>query len=326
MDICGGACSGNATQSRQRCNTVAAGPWNCSRPGAKEVVDCLRENRPVQGSYKPFSGELTEVEGMLFKGTKVVVPRALRKKILERIHEGHLGINKCRARARQTSPATKPANDIAALIRRCHICQKFAYQQSQEPLMMQETPSLPWRSIGVDLVEYAGKTYITAYGAFSNYPEVERLREATAEAVIKALCTMFARHGIPLELCSDNGPQFTSKQFQAFAEKCDFKHITSSLHFPRSNGLAEKGAQELKRILKKTSEANEDFWLGLLSYRSAPLDDCRSPSELLMGCRIMSRLPDFSPHIPVAPTKRQQACDSGVPLRPLQEGDLVRIR
>ncbi|XP_049514050.1 uncharacterized protein LOC125941140 [Dermacentor silvarum] len=68
----------------------------------------------------------------------------------------------------------------------------------------------------------------------------------------------------------------------------------SSSRFPRSNGLAEKGVQVVKRLLGKTETKKEDFYLGIHNYRVRPLEDGRSPSELLMGRSLRTLLPDFS--------------------------------
>lgn len=153
---------------------------------------------------------------------------------------------------------------------------------------------------------------------YADFPEVEHLTHTTTDAVVNALSAIFARHGLPMEVCSDNGPQFSSSDFKAFALKYDFRHITSSPHFPCSNGLAEKGVQIVKRIMKKSEHAQEDYWLGLLNYRSSPLeDDGRSPGELLMGRRIRSRLPDFTGPAPKAVHKKQQSSRGRRPLQPL---------
>lgn len=123
----------------------------------------------------------------------------------------------------------------------------------------------------------------------------------------------------------DGGPQFSSKEFKDFAARYDFRHTVSSPVFPRSNGLAEKGVQVVKRLLRKTKCAKEDFWLGLLNYRAAPLEDGRSPAELLMGLELRTLLPDFtaSPASPVR--KHVQNETKGRQLAPLQQGDIVRI-
>lgn len=80
---------------------------------------------------------------------------------------------------------------------------------------------------------------------------MEKLTDTSARNVIDKLGAIFARYGIPVEVCSDNGPQFSSRDFAAFAKQHEFKHITSSSEFPRYDGLAEKGVQIIKRLLKK---------------------------------------------------------------------------
>ncbi|CAN7975510.1 unnamed protein product, partial [Ixodes persulcatus] len=101
------------------------------------------------------------------------------------------------------------------------------------------------------------------------------------------------------------------------------KHTTSSPQFPRSNGLAKKGVQRAKRILKKTTEG-EDFWLGVLNYRTTPLEDGRTPGELLMGPRLQTPVPDFS-RTPGAQVRKHRQNDSGHCLHALRPGDIIRV-
>ena len=73
-----------------------------------------------------------------------------------------------------------------------------------------------------------------------------------------------------------------------FASTYGFVHTTSSPHYPRSNGLAERTVKTIKNLMKKSADLN----LLLLNYRSTPLHWCNlSPSELLMGRRIRTALP-----------------------------------
>lgn len=116
---------------------------------------------------------------------------------------------------------------------------------------MRETPAFPWQRVGVDLFQYGGKSYLSVYDALSNFPEVEELLDTSAEMVVSKLKAIFARNGIPAQVCSDNEPQFSSREFSRFAAQYDFEHVISSPGFPRSNGLAEKGVQVIKKILKK---------------------------------------------------------------------------
>jgi len=67
---------------------------------------------------------------------------------------------------------------------------------------------------------------------FTNYPEIELLKNTTSSTVIGKLKSIFSRHGIPQVLISDNGPQFTSQDFKDFSTKWRFEHDKSSPYFP----------------------------------------------------------------------------------------------
>uniref|UniRef100_A0A8C5EM65 Integrase catalytic domain-containing protein n=1 Tax=Gouania willdenowi TaxID=441366 RepID=A0A8C5EM65_GOUWI len=102
--------------------------------------------------------------------------------------------------------------------------------------------------------------------------------------------SIFARHGIPQIVHSDNGPCYSCKEFKDFAEEYNFRHMTSSPLFPQSNGKAEKGVHIVKQILKKAQDSGSDPYLALLSYRALPLEHGKSPAELLMGRRLCTTL------------------------------------
>ncbi|XP_075738735.1 uncharacterized protein LOC142784003 [Rhipicephalus microplus] len=73
------------------------------------------------------------------------------------------------------------------------------------------------------------------------------------------------------------------------------------------------------------ANSGDDFWLGLLAYRSTPLEDGRSPGELLQGRRLRANLPDFST-VTATDVKKHSQAQGGRPLPPLQNGDVVRLR
>lgn len=296
-------------------------------PELQQVIKNLQATEPIKGVWKKHTNELSVVEGVLMKGTKVVIPSELRKEMLSRLHRGHLGMAKCISRARTLMYWPRMAADIRQMVEQCETCQIHAYKQPAEPLLLRDTPNQPWYRVGADLCEYAGKHYLVVYDAYSNYPEVEELHGTTTSEVINKLSRVFARYGIPHELCTDGGPQFTAKEFKNFAVMFDFEHIISSPYYPKSNGLAEKGVQIIKRLLKKAG-SKEEFWLGLLNYRAAPLEDGVSPSQYLMGRNSRTPLPDLcldSPRQLSNPRKHKQNMNTGQHLPPLHHGDTVRI-
>ena len=69
-------------------------------------------------------------------------------------------------------------------------------------------------------------------------------------------------------------------------------HITSSPHYPQSNGLAEKYVQIVKNLFFKAHEEGTDYQKALMIYRNTPLDDnLTSPMQILQGRTARSDLP-----------------------------------
>ncbi|XP_014675601.1 PREDICTED: endogenous retrovirus group K member 6 Pol protein-like [Priapulus caudatus] len=99
------------------------------------------------------------------------------------------------------------------------------------------------------------------------------------------------KHGVPEEVFGDNGPCYDSAEFKQFSEDWGFRHTTSSPRYPKSNGLAERTVQTVKNIIRKSKESGEDPQLGLLAYRSTPMENGYSPAQMLMGRRIRTNLP-----------------------------------
>lgn len=93
---------------------------------------------------------------------------------------------------------------------------------------------------------------------------------------------------------SDNGPPFSSKEFSIFCENWGVEHLTSSPHLPRSNGLAERTVQTVKKMLYKCQDDSTDCYTALLQYRTTRKEDIPSPSELLMGRVLRTKLPCLS--------------------------------
>ena len=153
------------------------------------------------------------------------------------------------------------SNEIKDLVSNCTTCLKYQSAQPREPLIPYEVPELPWQRIAADLFQLGKDHYLLVIDYFSKYVELARLEDSTSShEVIVHLKSIMARHGIPEELVSDNGPQFTSNRFAAFAKQWEFSHNTSSPKFPSSNGQAERAIQTVKNVLRKAQESKKDAY------------------------------------------------------------------
>lgn len=234
-----------------------------------------------------FSGELSEVHGLLVRGNRIVIPKAMREEMLSRIHDGHLGVSKCRERAKSSIWWPSLSSEIREVVSRCDHCQRKRPAQPSEPLNPTALPERPFQMVGADLCDYKGHNYLVLVDYFSRYLEVAHMPNTTSETVVCKLKNIFARFGIPELLVTDNGPQFVSDRFHKFAKVWGFKHTTSSPHFPQSNGESERAVQEAKKALSQ-----DDPFLALLIYRSTPVSPTgASPAELALGRRLRTTLP-----------------------------------
>ena len=113
----------------------------------------------------------------------------------------------------------------------------------------------------------------------------------TSAAVISKMKSLFAEQGVPQRVVSDNGGHFSSDAFKKFTDQWCFDHVTSSPHYPQSNGHIERHIQTVKRMLKKIGPRS-DIQMALLVLRATPIDShLPSPAELLYGRRVVSNLP-----------------------------------
>ena len=123
---------------------------------------------------------------------------------------------------------------------------------------------------------------------------------------IEVLRSMFVQHGLPEQLVSDNGPQFTSTEFAEFLKGNQIKHIMSAPYHPASNGLAERFVQTMKRTLKASMKQgksiNHHLAEFLFEYRATPHGTTNvSPSELFLKRNLRTRfnlmIPNTKGHV-----------------------------
>ena len=236
--------------------------------------------------YYPMRAEIAIEDELLLRGSRIVIPASMRLEILDKIHTGHQGIKKCRERACQSVWWPGLSRQLEELVKNCPECVK-AQKQRAQPLITSSFPDLPWQKVATDLFEWKREHYLLIVDYYSRFIEIALLKRTSAEEVIRHTKSIFARHGIPEVVVSDNGPQYSAEVYKTFAKEYQFTHVTSSPYHPQSNGEAERAVGTIKRLLSK----GKDPYLAILSYRSTPLQNGFSPSELLMNRKLRTTVP-----------------------------------
>ena len=161
------------------------------------------------------------------------------------------------------------------------------------------------------------------------------MERQTASCVILHMKSMFARHGIPGRLESDN-MSFASREFNDFANEWGIKLMTSSLMYPQSNGQSERAVQTLKNMLKKSNTEGRDPYLALLAYCNTGVAGMSySPAQMLMSRSLNTKVPplpsflqpkevDARPQLEQRQQRHKAVFDRRA--HELHPGEVVRVR
>ena len=188
-----------------------------SRPGSEEKIQLIekttREDQELQEvtklvlngwpkcqtqvpenvrSFFPYCGELSYVDGKLIYRDQIVIPASMREEILQRIHDGHLGVTKCLERANSSVWWPGISKDIKERVSRCDFCQVNRPSQRREPLKPTPLPERPWQKVAVEALELDGKKYIVVVDYYSRYLEIAYVSDLTCRMVIAKLKNIFS--------------------------------------------------------------------------------------------------------------------------------------
>lgn len=239
---------------------------------------------------------------------RLVVPLQCRSMIMHLAHSmpwaGHLGRNKTYLRIASRFYWPSMYTDVHTFCRTCSICQKTCHVRKTDRAYLQPLPIIatPFRRIAMDIVgplvrSGRGHQYILVVCDYATrFPEAFPLTTVTAPAVLRCLVQLFSRVGVPDEIITDQGTNFTSKLLQLFHQQLGITVIKTTPYHPQTDGLVERFNQTLKRMLQKFVSDNGrdwDQWLPFLlfAYREVPQASTGfSPFELLYGWDVQGPL------------------------------------
>uniref|UniRef100_A0A8C6PJV3 Gypsy retrotransposon integrase-like protein 1 n=1 Tax=Nothobranchius furzeri TaxID=105023 RepID=A0A8C6PJV3_NOTFU len=130
----------------------------------KTIVDgwpsCKQSCSPVLQEYWNCRAELSVVDDVVFKGSKIVIPKSLRREMLKKIHAGHLDMEKCKRRAREVMYWPRINQDVTNEVSSCSTCLTYQASNPAEPLKPHPLPDRPYQKVGADLFVSGGKTIL----------------------------------------------------------------------------------------------------------------------------------------------------------------------
>ena len=146
----------------------------------------IKQVPPELQPYWTFREELTIEDGLILKGTRIVIPNKQQQAILKQLHEGHLGLNKCKLRAKETVYWPGLNNELENLVLNCALCLKYSTAKCKLESSLtlgQEIPLYPWTKLATDLFHFEGASYLLVVHYTSCYPVVCKLASMTGQHI-----------------------------------------------------------------------------------------------------------------------------------------------
>lgn len=260
------------------------------------------------GDYVKVKEELSVSCGVILRGHRLVLPSSLRQKVIDISHSSHQGIVKTKQLIREKVWFPHIDRMVEETVKSCIPClSAVSTPVRREPINMTPLPTSPWSEICVDFAGPfpSGDYALVVIDEYSRYPEVDIITSTSAKAVIPRLDTIFARHGIPHSVKTDNGPPFNSADFTEFANTFGFRHRKITPLWPEANGEAERFMRTLNKHVRSSSSQGENWKRQLAQflrhYRATPHSSTKvSPFEALTGRKMKFGLPEL-PSSPVHP-------------------------
>ena len=167
----------------------------------------MKDVPSVIQSYWKFREELPIEDGIILKGTRIVTPAEEWEAVLSFIHEGHLGLNKCKLHAKETVYWPGLNAQIEKLVHYSELYLKYSQSKcKQKPTMSlaQEIPLHPWTKLATSLFHFEGTSYLLIVDYTSRFTVVWKLSSMTGQHVAHHSKQVFSEYGWPETLISDN--------------------------------------------------------------------------------------------------------------------------
>ena len=250
--------------------------------------------------FKKLENSLSTENGCVFYGLRVIIPSTLRNHILKLLHLGHFGMQRMKQLARSTVYWPRIDFDIENLCRKCTSCGQFQNKPDKPSIHPWMMPEKLWSRLHLDhAINFLGRNWLVLVDAYSKYPCIHPTTSTSSKSTTAILEQEFAHFGYPHTLVTNNATTFMSQEFQAWCKQRGIVHLTGAPYHPATNGAAERLIQSFKQALRKSSlppkEALQEF---LMQYRRIPFASGLSPSELLNGRRIRTKIDTLVPSIP----------------------------
>lgn len=210
--------------------------------------------------------------GDYYFGWRMIVGDSDKALILKECHDdvraGHFGFFKTLSRIRAKYYWPRMYSDIKNYVSVCDICKavKSTTQATKAPMGAQKVARRPWQILSIDFLgpftrSKQGNTVLfVVIDWYSKFLLLQPMRKATTRLVIKYLeDQVFSVYGVPEKLVSDNGTQFTAKDFKSFVQNYSVKHWLNASYHAQTNH-SERSNKVILSTIRAFIKADHREW------------------------------------------------------------------
>ena len=253
---------------------------------------------PEMNPYAQMKQELMIKGGIILKDDKIVIPKGLRKRVLQISHETHQGITKTKELVKDKVWWPGMDKEIEELVRNCVPCLSMS-NPDKEPLKHLDIPNTqPYEKVYIDICGPfpSGDYVLGIIDGCTRWPDAFVIKSTNSETITKCLLHTFSTHGFPSCINTDNAPNLVSVELKAFCAEYGIKHTKSLPYWPRGNAEVERFYKTLGKFIKVCTAENRKWQLEiskfLFNYRITPHCSTGIPPALyLMNRSLRSKFP-----------------------------------
>ncbi len=246
----------------------------------KEAIQNGYKTMPQSTKLEQFKSHYKDItltnEGILMLNDRIIIPDALRSRLIELTHEAHAGKESCK-KLIQSNYYFKDLNKmISDHCKFCVPCQAITDTSKYEPILPTTCPCETNSHWDID---FTSKTphddyMLVVIDEATRFPIVITTKRLTSDSAIQALKQIFSKYGMPKYIKSDNGPAFNSNDFRKFMKACNIIYQPITPVWPMANGSAERFMKNINRVIRCAGIEGSN-WKHLMvqyinNYRATP--------------------------------------------------------
>jgi hypothetical protein len=260
----------------------------------------IKNLEEVVKPYKDILNDIVMFNGVLIVKNKLIIPSTLQSELIKLAHEGHQGVKRTYELLKLNAWFPNMKKRVEDTLKSC-ACYSYNKKSVRTTVFMSIMPLGPMNTLACDYKGPLanGNMLFLAICMYSRYPFAAEVPSTSFNNIKKVLDNIFSMFGYCVMIMSDNGPPFTSIEFEQYCKERHIKHHLVTPLWPNANGMIEKFIKNIVKVIEIAKIENKPLKTELdkfmLTYRATPHSTTNaSPAKMFFNREIITKLPQLT--------------------------------